>query len=104
MKAYLARMNATHDNPHELVGIFVASSMKQLTQIVDECVDVEQVEVLEVGAGGLFWPYPVEMTLPYRGNVEEAPDFPAGATFTERWISAEFDQQSAWQQLDADLV
>ena len=54
MRLFFARLNAEHKTPHELVGIFAAESGRQLCELIEECCDIEGVEVADIGIGGLY--------------------------------------------------
>jgi hypothetical protein len=100
MKAYLARLNAQQERPHELVGIFVAATHEQLCDLVDECCDIDCVEVTEMGPGGIYWPRAVSYPMPYEGDIETMPDLPAGATLSELWLDlTRPNDEVVWQQL-----
>lgn len=102
MKAYLARLNAEQGNAREIVGFFMARSIPQLYDLIDECCDVDRVEVMEIGPGGLFWPISVDFVVPHPEELhEEPPDLPAGANLCDLWVGAFFNENAdKWHQLE----
>lgn len=90
MQAYLVRKNAEQDNPRELVGIYVASSMAQLRDMVDECINVDCADVRELGEGGIYWPSKVAYRVPCTADPEEPdfPEIPGEASVCDFWFDA----------------
>lgn len=102
MQAYFVRMNAKQNNPHEIVGIFVAGSRNQLIDIVDECVDPDRCDFMPVGAGGLYWSSSVDYHFPHRParDRDTLPGFPADGSVSEWWLSPLFDPNTdMWEPL-----
>lgn len=111
MKAYLARLNSAQQHPREIVGLFIAHTHEQLLDLVDECCDIDCVEVMEMGPGGIYWSGRVDYFVPHpKDRRDEAPDLPGEATASELWLGALFDEnEDQWQQLtwaanDVELV
>lgn len=89
MKAYIVRLGTDADHPREIVGFFVAKDPRQLYHMIDECTDVEGCEVMELGAGGIYWGRAVDYVVPHPAEIaEEAPGLPANATVCESWAPA----------------
>lgn len=101
MKAYIARLDVDQHRPREIVGIFVADSLSQLHDLVDECCDVDRVEIMELGPGGLHWDKSVNFVVPYpKDQAEDAPGLPGDASMSDLWLGAFFDENDgAWQPL-----
>jgi hypothetical protein len=101
MKAYIARLNGEQKNPHEIVGFFVARSREQLFDYIDECCDVGRVEIMEIGAGGIYWSRAVEYVVPIpEDQAEDAAGLPGDATLTDEWLGALFDEnEDRWEQI-----
>lgn len=56
MTAYLVRLKAEHEHhPREIVGFFVAETMRDLYWMVDECAPPPECECIEIGSGGIYW-------------------------------------------------
>ncbi|MDH7797497.1 MULTISPECIES: hypothetical protein [unclassified Beijerinckia] len=90
MQPYLVRFADEYERERQLVGIFVAASVSQLAEMVDECCDIDLCEYAELGPGGIIWEGPapaVPVTLP-AANDEDPPDVLPDASFTDRWWSS----------------
>lgn len=92
MNPYIVRLDGSQKHPHELVGIFVAKDVEQLERLVDECCDTDGCEYMVLPEGGLYWGDHVGFTVPYRGVDEDAPPKPAGASSTDSWDHAFYDE------------
>lgn len=106
MQAYLIRKNADQDNPRELVGIYVASSMAQLRDLVDECINIDCADVRELSEGGIYWPSAIPYRVPNTTDPDgpEYPEIPEGASVCEFWFDAFHREESEeWTPL-AELV
>lgn len=101
MDVYLVRLNATQDHPGELVGFFFAQTREQLCDMIDECCDIERVEVLELGPGGIYWAETVNFVVPYPEDAaEDASGLPGGATVCEWWSDAVFNtNEGKWKPI-----
>jgi hypothetical protein len=101
MKAYLARMKADPGSSGEMVGFYVARSSHQLYDPIDECCDVDQVEVLELGPGGLYWSSTVDFLVSHpEEGIETAPGLSGGASACEYWWEALFEANAGkWEQV-----
>lgn len=106
MQAYLARLNGKEGRPREIVGIFCAQSRAQLYDLIDECCNVDLVEVLELGPGGIYWSKAVDYVVPHPEEIrEEAPSLPAGANVADHWLRAVFDEnEDQWERLEWEQV
>lgn len=93
MRAFLVRVIETKD----LVGIFVASSVLELADLVDECCDPHMCEYVSAKSGGLYWEHPAwEIPLP------EPEDLVAldQATLTNSWECEMMDHRvRQWKQI-----
>jgi len=101
MDAYLVRLEANK----ELVGLFVSPNDEMLWEFVDECCDPFVCEFLKLPAGGM---YRSESGAPRVPTVERfpvdeksIPDWFAGATLSELWLDAFYDD-AFWQNIDPD--
>jgi hypothetical protein len=99
MKAYIARLNAVQACPRVIVGFFFADNRRQLYDLIDECCDADSCEVMELGAGGIYWSNAVAYQIPMDAS-DTAPGLPADATMTDRWMDALCDEGN-WQELDS---
>lgn len=91
MKAYAVRSNVTA----EFVGFFVAASMDELRDLVDQCTDPSICEAAPVEGGGVYWPGKVP-AVPLEDD-EDLVTF--GATVTQgSWQDALFTEVQ-WEAL-----
>ena len=60
MATYLVRLQESN----ELVGIFWADNLKALGWLIDEAVDPFICEYKKLPYGGIFWPNPIDVTIP----------------------------------------
>lgn len=103
MQAYLVRLNEEQDHPRELVGFYVAESIPQLYDMIDECCDVDRVEITELGPGGIYWDTAVDYVVPRpeTDDEEEPPSFPPKPRVCEWWTDALDDQDPGrWEGTD----
>jgi hypothetical protein len=97
MRVFLARLNDTHSNPGELVGIFAAETGQGLFWSVDQCCDPSDVELAELGTGGIYWGAPLQMKVPC--DPEEFEGLPPGGTMDDSWAGPFFDDHRTWTPL-----
>lgn len=96
MRAYLVRIAKNHD----LVGIFVASSLRELCYLIDECTDADICECAVLPSGGLYWDSPAAR-IPAKINGETGDDpIPwADNSETESWFGFLHANDAKWISL-----
>jgi hypothetical protein len=100
MQAYLVRMKADESGASQLVGFFVAPNRDALAQIVDECCDVDAVEVAEIKAGGIYWPSQVARTIPILDDEFETTSIlPPEPFVSDSWADAMMTNDLRWTAL-----
>jgi hypothetical protein len=105
MPTYLVRTIDEHD----LVGIFVASSLLELALLIDEGLDPGICEYLRIGAGGIMWTGPaVAIPVPSSGDdaISDDPIPWSEATFTEGWeepLHGYGPSKGKWKPLEFDI-
>ncbi|TPG06569.1 hypothetical protein [Sphingomonas oligophenolica] len=102
MQTYLVRLNEAQHHPREIVGIFAASSDEHLADMIDECCDVDSIEIADLGAGGLYWSGPVEVTLPltYDSETGDGLRLPPDPSISEDWHQIFYDADTFWRALE----
>ena len=87
MRSFLVRMKRST----ELVGIFVSPSAQCLWNFVDECINPFVCEYVVLAPGGVYWSDAGAAKIPTLildpENDSLYPDFFAGGTISERWMS-----------------
>ena len=78
----------------EIVGIFCASSLVELGEMIDQCCDPRQCEYLPIKSGGIYWPKPNAPTLPFPEN-EDGFDF-TGVTLAN-WDVDLLNKMAKWR-------
>jgi hypothetical protein len=85
VNAYLVRLKANA----ELVGLFVAPSLGQLTELIDECCPPRDCEYLLLRNGGIYLHQAGAAKVPTSIDSESddpGPDWFSGATVSELWL------------------
>ena len=101
MSAYLVRLINTHD----LVGLYSASDLESLRNLVNECTDTYACEYREIVDGGVFWegpaiPVPLPDACDDDDDAEELVSLPwETATETDGWLIEFFDEGPKWLSL-----
>ena len=101
MTAYLVRLKQDQHAPHDLVGIFVAESIGQLGELVDECCDTFACEYTPLPSGGIYLSNRAA-PVPFGPLADdEDVDFFKGATPSEDWFSMFFREEDppVWHSL-----
>lgn len=85
MQIYVVRLT----DYRELVGIYAASSLADLADLVDECTDPHECEYIKIGRGGLYWPTKVAPTIPVAGKADVEDDLIklGSAALTDDWMN-----------------
>lgn len=90
MTVYLARLISDR----QLVGVFSVANDSELFWLVDECCDPGDVEIAELGTGGMFWSSPDAPAIPAAVDEDGEAGFegvPEGAELSEAWRLSFFD-------------
>src|SRR5689334_21767505 len=99
MGTYLVRLAFNK----ELVGLFVSPSAEHLGEFVDECCDPSLCEFVKLPPGGVFRSEAGAPRVPTRERYpvedHQIPDWFAGATISELWLYAFFDN-ACWHPVD----
>jgi hypothetical protein len=106
MASYIVRFGPAEPRARELVGIFVADTVDQLFELVDETETPLCCEYRQLGNGGIYWENATGQAAPQHDRPDEAngwftlPPEPVLSTSWEAAISAS-DQllASAWQAI-----
>lgn len=92
MKVFVVRLSSNK----ELVGLFTSPSLSRLWRFVDEACDPFVCEFVELGPGGLFLPHAGAPRVPtakrFPTEEKDIPDWFAGATLSELWMDAFYDE------------
>ncbi|MGJ5024935.1 hypothetical protein [Bradyrhizobium oligotrophicum] len=107
MPAYLVRTI----NDQDLVGVFFATSIRDLAWLVDEAVDPDLCEYIRLGPGGVIWTEPsIKIPTQCKSELEvdweaEEPPIPwSGASFTEVWGYSTYRQnERKWKPIDLNI-
>ena len=93
MANYIVRLKETK----EIVGIFSATNLTMLADMIDEVTDPFDCEYSPIDDdGGIIWHRPKEAAVPIEGD-DMPEDFFARAELTHFWGVAVFDTQAKWK-------
>lgn len=97
MGMYLARL--TDDK--QIVGFFHVGSDDELFWLIDECCDPYQVEIADIGTGGLYWSTTVDFSVPIPDDEHGEPiheGLPPNPTLNSEWTDALFgNEELLWR-------
>jgi hypothetical protein len=74
----------------------------ELHDLIDECCDVDQAEILEIGPGGVYWAGAVDFVVLIRRRSWKAPpQLPGGASISDTWLDDFFEENAErWTQIN----
>jgi hypothetical protein len=93
MASYIVRFGPSEPRARELVGIFVADTVDQLFELVNETETPLCCEYRQLGSGGIYWESGTKQTAPQHDRSDEAngwftlPNEPVLSTSWEAAIS-----------------
>lgn len=103
MPMYLARL--TSDK--QLVGFFSVEDDSELFWLIDQCCDPYQVEIAELGTGGLYWSKSIEYVVPIPNDEHDEPvhdSLPPDPSLSGEWSSAIFGEDAlTWRPVPVEL-
>jgi len=87
------------ENPHDVVGVFVAGSLELLAEMVDECCDVSDCEYVQLPAGGFYMPSKAAPA-PFGPPPDDDVEFFPTPVFLPAWSDIFFGPgESPWKAL-----
>ena len=108
MASYIVRFGPSEPRARELVGIFVADTVDQLFELVNETETPMCCEYRQLGSGGIYWDSSTGQTVPQHDRSDEAngwftlPSEPMLSTSWEAAMSViDPPQASAWRAIPA---
>lgn len=110
LQAYIVRLKLAEKRPRELVGFFVAESLENLAEMIDESLDPGACEVAEIPPGGIIWGDPGAPLVDSRIEADEEEederwtDFYKGCQMTEDWGQALYTEDAAFMPLVVDKI
>jgi len=110
MASYIVRFGASEPRARELVGIFVADTVDQLFELVNETETPQCCEYRQLGNGGIYWDTATLQTAPQQDSSDEAsgwfalPPEPVLSTSWEAAMSAgDQPQAPAWRAIPVPM-